>query len=632
MLNELYIPEYWLTGLGSWAVSYLLHSSVILGCVLLLTHRSGFFSESHKDVMLKIGLVAGILTASIQFVQSSNGIAVSTIEVPLAERQVLLDEQHGRILATHNLQLLVPNQSPADKPQTKPISWLKVIVLCWFVGCVLFAVRFIWQWRQFNRQTGVRHELTHQPTVMLCRQLTNNMGIRRKIKLTCSAQIASPMAIGLSQVCIPDKLWDDVDEEQLTAIIAHELAHLARTDPLWLFFWHILGIVFFFQPLNKLAQWSFQARAEFLADAAAVRQTKDPVAMVNSLMSAAKLVNGRIRGNMSASLLGNNANILTRAHMLLQENPLKTRTSMPVIILSAVVMVAVSSYFLPTVSLSGSNVVAQMPDYGSLGQHNAKPWTMFSSSRLNYKVNLDYSRSFAGVGQLMRTNLIYFDYDLDGIAQIQPFGHLRFASQNIYRHEYLVIESDYRGEVWFQYSVNGERVDDQRQAMAFIRVMLDNNFAQSDAFKRKMLRLYSAPSSQDNITKFAMRFNRFKQRQDLSAADQAVLQLFQRHAQLFTQGQGYSAQSGLRFFNAMAHHGDLMAAFNDFGYLAISDKRAKPGSEAVQYNLNNIELLQIFAQARGEQYVPGTTEKALVHFLVRLHFNVTEAQIRWIEE
>jgi hypothetical protein len=130
--------------------------------------------------------------------------------------------------------------------------------------------------------------------------------------------------IGWSEICLPETLWQQVDQQQLTAIIAHELAHVKRLDSVWLFFWHLMSIVFFFQPLNKLSQLNFQSRAEFLADAIAVRQTQDPVAMVNSLMSAARLTQDHGAASMAAHLLGSDATIVARTKSLLTENPLQT--------------------------------------------------------------------------------------------------------------------------------------------------------------------------------------------------------------------------------------------------------------------------------------------------------------------
>lgn len=641
-MNEVFIPEYWLTGLGSWAVSYLLHSSVILGGILLITHLVGFFNESHKDVLLKIGLIAGIFTASLQFVQSSNGLSLSTIVLPVqGEKNFEEDEfgQNGRILSSDGLHLLVPQPSMPSNlggETSPPVDWLKVILLCWLIGALLFGMRFAWLWRNFNRLTGQRFELNHRPTIELCEKLRRQMAINRPIQLTCSGQINSPMAIGLSQICIPDGLWEQVDQEQLTAIIAHELAHLARTDPLWLFFWHFMGVIFFFQPLNKLAQLSFQSRAEFLADATAVRQTKDPVAMVNSLMSAAKLVNGSMRSNMASALLGSHANIVARSQMLLAENPQKIKTPLPLIAFAALLIVAASTYWLPNVSLSRShgNAIVDMPKYGELNSENAKPWTLFSSTRLNYRSNIEFNQSLAGVRKVMRTRLVTFDYDLDGIADITPFGQLRFASHSIYSQKSLVIEADYQGKVWYQFRVDGELIDDQLQALAFIRQMLDDNLAASDEFKRNMMRLYSVQGFSTSEAQLRFRFQSIYDAAPSHLDSQAleIVKLFAQQADLFTVGQNHDPGGGLQFFNAMAHSGDNMASFNDFGYLAISSKSKKPGSVSVQYNLNNRALLEAFAKASGKRYQSGETERELVHFLVMLHFNVPHSSIRWLNE
>lgn len=638
--SEFLIPEYWLTGLGSWAVSYLLHSSVILGGVLLLTHFISALSESHKDVLLKIGLLAGILTASVQFIQSSNGVAVSTIAIPLQQNQAadtVENDQLGRILSSQGLQLLIPQQRPAlpgTNQTEQKIDWLKVILLCWSFGILLFGMRFLWLWRRFNAHTGERKPVTDQNTLDLCERLRQKVAIKRPIRLTCSERIASPMAIGLSQICIPDKLWEQVDEEQLTAIIAHELAHLSRTDPLWLFFWHLMGVVFFFQPLNKLAQLSFQSRAEFLADATAVRQTKDPVAMVNSLMSAAKLVNSTLRSNMAAHLLGSNASLMARAQMLLAENPQKTKTPLPLILLIALLVVSISAYWLPSVSLTRHAHIGEMPKYGELNADNALPWTQFSDTRLNFESNIDFSHSIAGAQKIMRTRRVTFDYELDGIAAIKAFGQLRFASQTIYSTKYLVIESDYQNKVWYQYKVDGELIDDQVQALDFMRWMLNSNFAEDDEFKRKMMRMYIVQGTNDQAWQIAQRFQLFldKPQPHLTEQDLSVVRTLQQQAPLLVHGSGEKADSSLHFFNAMAHSGDNMASFNDFGFLAISSKTRKPGSLSIQYNLNDHQLLELFAEANGADYVPGETEKALVHFLVRLHFKVPQSNIRWFEE
>jgi beta-lactamase regulating signal transducer with metallopeptidase domain len=643
-IPELLIPEYWLTGLGSWGVSYLLHSTVILGVVLLLTHFGNFISESRKDVLLKMGLVAGILTASLQFVQSSNGAFVRTIVVDVAPLPSKIGNQlssESRIISTKNLIMVVPEQMAAaplsQSGQRFTINWLNGLLAFWLGGCVFFALRFVWLWQSFKRTIGKRTVLEHQPTIDLCCQLKEKIGINRQIDLTQSDQITSPMAIGLSQICIPHGLWLEVDEEQLKAIIAHELAHLSRIDPIWLFFWHLMSIVFFFQPFNKLTQLSFQSRAEFLADATAVRQTKDPVAMVNSLMSAAKLASRGSFSSLTSHLLGRNATIVERSRLLLAEKLVETKSSVSFILIAATVIVVASSLLLPSISLASREIGVDMAEQVKLTPANSQPWETYKNSTLRFQTNLNYRESIAGKQIILQTRRVNFSHDLDGIAALGPFGELRFISRSIYGTRSLVISADWRGEAVYQFKSGDELIFDQQAATQFIRQLLDEGLGKSDVFKRKMLKMYIDPlPNTKKISSYQLALkdlNRSLVNQNgyYSTGDLVVVKAMLDSPEVFVDVE-QEAKSQQRFFNAMAHSGAYMASVNDFGYLSISHKQQNNVQVATRYNLNNARLLDLFVKATGQTYVAGDSEKALVKFLVRLHFDVPPDGIKWLEE
>jgi beta-lactamase regulating signal transducer with metallopeptidase domain len=652
------IPDYWLTGLGSWAVSYLLHSTVILGLLLLLTHFATFISQSSKDVLLKMGLVAGILTASLQFVQSTRGAFDSTIVVDIDPVTATATNSPGtaaRTLITDNLQVFIPgtpgingefqNPREAQTSSFMPDSWLSALLLFWLVGSTFFAFRFAWLWHSFNRSIGQRKPLEHQGTLDLCQQLKDKMAIGRKIKLTQSSDISSPMAIGLSQVCIPENLWLQVDEEQLTAIIAHELAHILRIDPLWLFFWHLMSVVFFFQPLNKLTQLSFQSGAEFLADATAVRQTKDPIAMINSLVSAAKLANATTSNTMAAHLLGRNATIVSRTRLLLAENPMKTKAPLSFVVFAAGAIGVVSTLLLPSISLASKQAVNIMVDHERLTAKNAQPWQTYTETTLRFKSNIDYAESIAGKQIVLKTKGVVFDHNLDGIASMGIASELRFVSRTIYGTSSLLIESNWQGDTFFQYRVNGEPVNDQQAAQRFIQQVLDDGLGKSDEFKRKMLTLYVEPASTRNLSDKVQRLTelltRVVENKDghYPVQDQVVAKAMLDAPSLLTDNDPVSNEkySKLnkgqnRFFNAVAHSGSLRAFFNDFGYLTISSKKNAVFDASGEYHLDNSRLLEVFVKASGQTYIVGDTQRAIVHFLVRLHFNKPEEEISWLEE
>ena len=83
------------------------------------------------------------------------------------------------------------------------------------------------------------------------RTLAAEAGFTEDVRLTCSSRVPVPLALGLRQpeICVPPKALAGLTDEQQEGMLAHELAHLARRDPLWLVISHVLTWLFF-QPLT----------------------------------------------------------------------------------------------------------------------------------------------------------------------------------------------------------------------------------------------------------------------------------------------------------------------------------------------------------------------------------------------
>jgi beta-lactamase regulating signal transducer with metallopeptidase domain len=669
VFNDWLIPDYWLTGLGSWAISYLLHSTVILGSILLLTHFARPLSQSSKDVLLKVGLVAGILTASMQFVQNSNGLFIKTLVFDIEPAKHFYSysssqpqSQQSPVVSpvAANLPLIIPdvavlparaNDLNSLMKQAASIDGLRGLLLFWLVGSSFFALRFIYLWRAFVKSMGPREPLNDEATVALCQRLQTQMAIKRRLTLTQSAQITSPMAIGSAEICLPAGIWLKVDEEQLTAIIAHELAHVGRMDSLWLFFWHLMAIVFFFQPLNKLTQLSFQSRAEFLADAIAVWQTKDPVAMVNSLVSAAKLAKLSLLHDMAVHLLGRNATIVERTKRLLNENPVKTRTSLPVIGFLALLVVTAAALGLPSISLATKQVNKIEFIADQLNADNSVFWPLSTAKSLGFETTLEHHESIAGLEVELHTKDVTFTDDLDDISQIAPGGELRFVSRSIYTSASLVIVPDVNGRLNYRYVVNNEWITDQWAAAQFMQRVLDVTMGRSDEFKRNRLKAYTNarpnPVKTDAYKVTTEMLIRALDNTDevYSAEDLMIVKaMFRSPAFFFSSASQFSLdtlKTNSPFTVTVVGDGENGATLNSFGLLEVrtrspdgeSNESGESGLvQRAVYDLNNQAFYQLFLKATAKQYVKGETEKQMAKFLVRLHFNTPQGALVWLEE
>ena len=76
----------------------------------------------------------------------------------------------------------------------------------------------------------------------------------------------------------------------------------------------------------------------------------------------------------------------------------------------------------------------------------------------------------------------------------------------------------------------------------------------------------------------------------------------------------------------------ILPLFSELGLLNITHKQAEHSHLNTQYNLSDRRFIQLFLATTGQSYRTGHTEKAMVRFLVRLHFGVANEQIRWLHE
>ncbi len=127
------------------------------------------------------------------------------------------------------------------------------------------------------RALGSRTSLNGTPIGHRLRALLARAGVDRSVELTCSSAIASPVALPGDEVCLPRRALLELQPEEQDSMLAHEIAHLVRRDPQWLVLARAIEMVFFFQPLNRLARRRMQEVAEYLCDDWAVARTRRPV-------------------------------------------------------------------------------------------------------------------------------------------------------------------------------------------------------------------------------------------------------------------------------------------------------------------------------------------------------------------
>ncbi|HTK52531.1 MAG TPA: M56 family metallopeptidase [Gemmatimonadaceae bacterium] len=268
---------------AGWLLTYLVHSTVILGAVWLIASRRRV-SDTVREILWKFALLGGIVTATAQTVAAREPLGG---QLRLAPRTGGSVAPAMRIAVRHDVLDARPRVILMRPSGTR---WTNVLVVFWLAtaggGLLLLTLGH----SRALRALGLRTSLAGTPVGHRLHALLARAGVDRFVDLTCSSAIASPVALPGDEVCLPRRALLELQPEEQDSMLAHEVAHLVRRDPQWLVLARAIEIVFFFQPLNRLARRRMQEVAEYLCDDWAVARTRRPVMLAKCLAAVAEWV------------------------------------------------------------------------------------------------------------------------------------------------------------------------------------------------------------------------------------------------------------------------------------------------------------------------------------------------------
>ena len=293
--------------LSAWLLTYAVHSTVLIGIVWLLVRRGLIRSHHLQDTFWKAALVGGVLTATAQTalgIRPQGSLAIRTTAPELlasgsawAERAApapvaSLPTVKAEAPTAAEPRVLRQSQTASIRPDALAAAPAlpagDAMLYVWLILGGICVLQLLIARVRLSMRIGPREPLTGSPLDAHVAALCRAAGIRRPIRLTAAEGLASPIALGRSEICVPRAVLTDLDPAQQRSVLAHELAHLTRFDPLWLTAACVIERAFFFQPLNRLARRRMQETAEYLCDDWAVGTTGSGLTMAKSLVKVAE--------------------------------------------------------------------------------------------------------------------------------------------------------------------------------------------------------------------------------------------------------------------------------------------------------------------------------------------------------
>lgn len=165
------------------------------------------------------------------------------------------------------------------------------------------------------QRLGQRRRLMSGPAIAVTDDLVSRAGLTRRVTLEVTDQGESPFATGLlfPKIVLPARALEDLDPSSLRAMLAHEIGHVARLDPLWTAAARSISALFFFQPLNWVLVKRLDESAEYCCDEFAVNVTGNEVALARCLATVAEW------------LVGSEARVRAACPMAHKQSPLAER-------------------------------------------------------------------------------------------------------------------------------------------------------------------------------------------------------------------------------------------------------------------------------------------------------------------
>jgi HEAT repeat protein/beta-lactamase regulating signal transducer with metallopeptidase domain len=366
--------------IASWLFTYALHSTVLLAAAWLVTWR---LVRSHdvRDVIWKSALVGSLITTTLQaglgFVPVGGLVSIVGMGATPAERDATAPVKSDRALspavekkAIDEMPVTGPlfnaakgtsaPTAPAEaamQPVPEQVNRAQPFALiAWAVSAGLLLILYGANRLRLFYRLGSRRPIDDPRLALVLNRLRVDAGIRRSVSLTAAPGLSSPVALGSSEIALPEAALTELGPEAQESMLAHELAHLARRDPQWLTLGCIIERVFFFQPLNRLARLRIQEAAEFVCDDWAARRTGSGLVLAKCLVKVAEWIDTSPQPVPLSAMAERRSQLVSRIHRLIENHAMRPQPRRFWLIPAAVALVLITAFSVPGISAVPTDV------------------------------------------------------------------------------------------------------------------------------------------------------------------------------------------------------------------------------------------------------------------------------------
>jgi beta-lactamase regulating signal transducer with metallopeptidase domain len=158
----------------------------------------------------------------------------------------------------------------------RPIPWQAMAVSVWALGALWAGGRLV-RFQIILHRLRAQSRPAPESVQKQAREIAAGLKVSRRFAVQVSDATTSPFAAGLFRpvILLPGKLMDGLPEEEVTVLMAHEIAHFRRGDLFWCVAWRWLQALFWPHPLIWAIPAAHNLACEEEADRAAAGSLQD---------------------------------------------------------------------------------------------------------------------------------------------------------------------------------------------------------------------------------------------------------------------------------------------------------------------------------------------------------------------
>jgi bla regulator protein BlaR1 len=189
-------------------------------------------------------------------------------DAQLADETTALSDEEGKD---------VDPTTPSNRKRVN--CWPQTLFLVWSAGCFTYFIWIIANHVAVNRWLHESTPIDEGPTRIALERIALKLDVKRVPDLMTTETISSPCLVGVIHPCIvlPRSLLETLNEQDLAAILTHELMHWRHGDTLIGWIQVVAQGLFWFHPFIWWADSELRHERECVCDEASLRVgTMDP--------------------------------------------------------------------------------------------------------------------------------------------------------------------------------------------------------------------------------------------------------------------------------------------------------------------------------------------------------------------